>query len=99
MGAEGAASVVFRREIAASDDPAALRAQRIKEYRQELVHPYCAAERGLVDDVIAPAHTRGALVSAPFDAPPHRSPVCVFPHLGRLRVATSRSWAARTWSP
>lgn len=64
MGAEGAANVVFRREIAASDDPAALRAQRIKEYRQELMHPYYAAERGLVDDVIDPAHTRVALISA-----------------------------------
>ncbi|PWW60452.1 acyl-CoA carboxylase subunit beta [Actinokineospora spheciospongiae] len=64
MGAEGAANVVFRREIAEADDPAAVRAQRIKEYRAELMHPYHAAERGLVDDVIAPGETRSVLVRA-----------------------------------
>ncbi|MFI0372885.1 acyl-CoA carboxylase subunit beta [Actinomadura sp. 1N219] len=64
MGAEGAANVVFRREIAAAPDPDEARAQRIKEYRQELMHPYHAAERGLVDDVIDPADTRAVLVDA-----------------------------------
>ncbi|MFD0685003.1 acyl-CoA carboxylase subunit beta [Actinomadura fibrosa] len=64
MGAEGAANVVFRREIAAAPDPDEARAQRIKEYRQELMHPYYAAERGLVDDVIDPADTRSVLVGA-----------------------------------
>lgn len=64
MGAEGAANVVFRREIAAADDPEAARAQRIKEYQQELMHPYYAAERGLVDDVIDPAETRPVLIRA-----------------------------------
>ncbi|MER6024981.1 acyl-CoA carboxylase subunit beta [Streptomyces sp. NPDC001851] len=62
MGAEGAANVIFRREINASDDPEAVRAQRIKEYRTELMHPYYAAERGLVDDVIEPAETRSVLI-------------------------------------
>ncbi|WP_406145944.1 acyl-CoA carboxylase subunit beta [Streptomyces sp. NBC_01012] len=62
MGAEGAANVIFRREIAASDDPEALRAQRIDEYRTELMHPYYAAERGLVDDVIDPGDTRRVLI-------------------------------------
>ncbi|KOU47989.1 acyl-CoA carboxylase subunit beta [Streptomyces sp. NPDC060334] len=64
MGAEGAANVVFRREIAASDDPEATRSARIDEYREELMHPYYAAERGLVDDVIDPADTRAALIGA-----------------------------------
>ncbi|QQQ80526.1 acyl-CoA carboxylase subunit beta [Saccharothrix sp. 6-C] len=64
MGAEGAANVIFRREIAAADDPAAMRAQKIKEYRSELLHPYYAAERGLVDDVIDPRHTRLTLIRA-----------------------------------
>jgi methylmalonyl-CoA decarboxylase subunit alpha len=64
MGAEGAASVVFRREIAAAPDPDAARAQRIKQYRQELMHPYYAAERGLVDDIIDPADTRSVLADA-----------------------------------
>ncbi len=64
MGAEGAANVVFRREIAASDDPQATREQLVKEYRSELMHPYYAAERGLVDDVIDPAETRARLIDA-----------------------------------
>ncbi|GGY78818.1 acyl-CoA carboxylase subunit beta [Streptomyces nitrosporeus] len=62
MGAEGAANVIFRREIAASDDPEALRARRIEEYRSELMHPYYAAERGLVDDVVDPGDTRRLLI-------------------------------------
>ncbi|MFB7260329.1 acyl-CoA carboxylase subunit beta [Streptomyces nojiriensis] len=64
MGAEGAANVIFRREIAAAEDPDAERAQKIKEYQTELMHPYYAAERGLVDDVIDPAETRSALIGA-----------------------------------
>ncbi|MFI9629726.1 acyl-CoA carboxylase subunit beta [Streptomyces sp. NPDC052042] len=62
MGAEGAANVVFRREIAASDDPERTRHERMTEYRRELMHPYYAAERGLVDDVIDPAETRATLI-------------------------------------
>ncbi|KJY42196.1 methylmalonyl-CoA carboxyltransferase [Streptomyces sp. NRRL B-1568] len=62
MGAEGAANVVFRREIAAASDPEAARAERIKQYQEELMHPYYAAERGLVDDVIDPAETRSVLI-------------------------------------
>ncbi|MFJ8017074.1 acyl-CoA carboxylase subunit beta [Streptomyces sp. NPDC096339] len=64
MGAEGAANVIFRREIAAAEDPDLERAQKIKEYQTELMHPYYAAERGLVDDVIDPAETRSALIGA-----------------------------------
>ncbi|MCF6524514.1 acyl-CoA carboxylase subunit beta [Streptomyces sp. JJ36] len=64
MGAEGAAGVVFRREIAASADPEATRAERIEEYRRALMHPYYAAERGLVDDVIDPAETRSRIIDA-----------------------------------
>ncbi|WP_316315912.1 carboxyl transferase domain-containing protein, partial [Clavibacter michiganensis] len=52
MGADGAANVIFRREIAAADDPDAVRARLVKEYKAELMHPYYAAERGLVDDVV-----------------------------------------------
>ncbi|MFF9852786.1 acyl-CoA carboxylase subunit beta [Streptomyces litmocidini] len=64
MGAEGAANVVFRREIAAAEDPEAMRRQKIDEYKTELVHPYYAAERGLVDDVIDPRDTRSVLCRA-----------------------------------
>ncbi|MFF7282320.1 acyl-CoA carboxylase subunit beta [Streptomyces griseorubiginosus] len=58
MGAEGAANVIFRREINAAEDPEAMRRRKIDEYRTELMHPYYAAERGLVDDVIDPRDTR-----------------------------------------
>jgi methylmalonyl-CoA decarboxylase subunit alpha len=58
MGAAGAANVIFRREIAAADDADAVQQQKIKEYQEELMHPYYAAERGLVDDVIDPGETR-----------------------------------------
>ncbi|WP_280386271.1 acyl-CoA carboxylase subunit beta [Nocardia wallacei] len=62
MGAEGAVEVVCRREIAGAEDPEAVRDERIREYRSELIHPYYAAERGLVDEVIDPARTRSALI-------------------------------------
>ncbi|WP_438839539.1 acyl-CoA carboxylase subunit beta [Actinoplanes digitatis] len=64
MGAEGAANVIFRREIAAADDPESMRQEKIRQYRSELVHPYYSAERGLVDDVIDPRDTRDALCRA-----------------------------------
>ena len=64
MGAEGAANVVFRREIAAADDPDAARERLVGEYRSRLMHPYHAAELGLVDDVIDPADTRSVLIRA-----------------------------------
>ncbi|MFF0725470.1 acyl-CoA carboxylase subunit beta, partial [Streptomyces sp. NPDC004134] len=62
MGAEGAANVIFRRDIAAADDPDAKRTDMVKQYKAELMHPYYAAERGLVDDVIDPADTRAVLI-------------------------------------
>lgn len=64
MGADGAANVVFRRRIAASPDPEVEREQCVKEYKQGLMHPYYAAERGLVDDVIDPTRTRFTLINA-----------------------------------
>ncbi len=64
MGAEGAANVIFRRQIAEATAPEATRTQLVKEYQAELMHPYYAAERGLVDDVIDPADTRRTLISA-----------------------------------
>ncbi|MEV2196575.1 acyl-CoA carboxylase subunit beta [Streptomyces phaeochromogenes] len=62
MGAEGAANVVFRKQIAAADDPDSMRERMVKEYKAELMHPYYAAERGLVDDIIDPADTRQVLI-------------------------------------
>jgi methylmalonyl-CoA decarboxylase subunit alpha len=64
MGAEGAANVIFRKDIAAAADPATERSARTEQYRSELMHPFYAAERGLVDDVIDPRDTRRVLVAA-----------------------------------
>ncbi|MEU5083613.1 MULTISPECIES: acyl-CoA carboxylase subunit beta [Streptomyces] len=64
MGAEGAANVVFRRDIASADDPDEARVRLVKEYKSRLMHPYYAAERGLVDDVIDPAESRSRLIGA-----------------------------------
>jgi acetyl-CoA carboxylase carboxyltransferase component len=64
MGAQGAVSVIHRKRIAGSDDPAALRAKLAEQYAEEMMHPYYAAERGLVDDVIDPRDTREVIVRA-----------------------------------
>jgi acetyl-CoA carboxylase carboxyltransferase component len=64
MGAEAAVSVLHRREISAADDPEQLRDQLAAEYRDELMHPLYAAERGLVDDVIDPVDTRAVITRA-----------------------------------
>jgi propionyl-CoA carboxylase beta chain len=62
MGAQGAVNILYRAELAAADDPVALRAQKIQEYEDTLANPYVAAERGYVDSVIAPAQTRAQIV-------------------------------------
>jgi acetyl-CoA carboxylase carboxyltransferase component len=62
MGAESAASIVFRREIERADDPEARREELLAEYRDRLLSPYVAAQQGLVDDVIDPADTRTVLI-------------------------------------
>ena len=64
MGPKGAVEVLFRREIAASDDPEAATEARMEEYRAKFAHPYIAAARGYVDDVIDPRDTRPRLISA-----------------------------------
>ena len=64
MGAEGAAGVVFRREIAEADDPATKRAELVQLYRDAFSTPYVAAARSQVDDIIEPAATRRAIARA-----------------------------------
>ncbi|MFT3888797.1 MAG: carboxyl transferase domain-containing protein [Arachnia sp.] len=64
MGAEGAANVVFRREIDAAEDKNARRAELVEEYRETFSTPYMAASRGLVDDIIDPADTRREIAMA-----------------------------------
>jgi methylmalonyl-CoA carboxyltransferase large subunit len=63
MGAEGAAEIVFRRDIAAAQDPDLKRQEVIQQYRDTFSTPYVAAGAGLVDDIIEPAETRGALAA------------------------------------
>lgn len=64
MGPEGAANIIFRQEIAASDNPPETRQQKIDEYRDKFTNPYIAASRGFVDAVIDPAETRPYLIRA-----------------------------------
>ncbi|MGA4669009.1 acyl-CoA carboxylase subunit beta [Propionibacteriaceae bacterium Y1923] len=64
MGAEGAAGVVFKREIAEAEDPEKRRAELVEEYRETFSTPYVAASRGLVDDIIDPADTRREIATA-----------------------------------
>jgi methylmalonyl-CoA carboxyltransferase large subunit len=64
MGAEGAAEIVFRREIDAAADKALRRKELIREYREMFGNPYFSAGRRLVDDIIEPAETRRYLAMA-----------------------------------
>ncbi|MFC8934047.1 acyl-CoA carboxylase subunit beta [Rhodococcus sp. NPDC057135] len=64
MGAEGAANVVFRKQIAAAKDSTAERQRLVDQYHADLMHPYYSAERGLVDDVIEPGETRPLVIRA-----------------------------------
>ena len=62
MGAEGAANIIYRREIQASQNPESTRATKIAEYKERFDNPYWAAGRGYIDDVIDPKHTRQHLI-------------------------------------
>ena len=64
MGAAGAANIIFRKEIAAAQDPEAERAKLISEYEDAFANPYQAASRGYVDKVILPEETRFEVIQA-----------------------------------
>ena len=64
MGSDGAVNIIFRKEIETADDPDARRAELVEEYTDRFANPFTAAERGYVDDVIAPRRTRPALIEA-----------------------------------
>lgn len=64
MGPEGAINILYRRELAEAEDPSALRAVLVQEYRDKLANPYVAASRGYIDDVIEPHETRPRLINA-----------------------------------
>ena len=62
MGAEGAANIIFRREIQGAEDKAAMRDQKIQEFRETVMNPFIAAGYGIVDDVIEPRYARIELI-------------------------------------
>jgi propionyl-CoA carboxylase beta chain len=64
MGPEGAVNILYKRELDAASDPAALRAKRVAEFREKFANPYVAASRGFIDEVIRPRQTRTKLISA-----------------------------------
>ncbi|MGW8316951.1 MAG: acyl-CoA carboxylase subunit beta [Bacteroidales bacterium] len=64
MGPEGAANIIFRREIAAAEDPEKVRKQKVQEYIEKFANPYVAAAKGYIDSVIEPAETRRSLLHA-----------------------------------
>ena len=74
MGPKGAVEILFKDEIAKADDPAAATARLIEEYTQKFAHPYAAAARGYIDDVIDPRDTRPAADRCAPDAPHQAGP-------------------------
>ena len=64
MGPEGAVNILYKRELDAAEDPEALRAVKVAEFREKFANPYVAASRGFVDEVIRPRQTRGRLIAA-----------------------------------
>ena len=64
MGAKGAAEIIFKKEIAESENPEAKWKEKESEYAHLFANPYSAAERGYVDEVIIPSHTREKLIRA-----------------------------------
>jgi acetyl-CoA carboxylase carboxyltransferase component len=64
MGTEGAVNIIFRKEIASAENPEAEREKLGGQYREQVAHPYVAASRGYIDDIIEPRETRPRLIEA-----------------------------------
>jgi propionyl-CoA carboxylase beta chain len=64
MGPDGAVSILYKREMDGAADPAALKEEKTREYREMFANPFVAAERGYVDEVIEPRDTRRRLIQA-----------------------------------
>jgi acetyl-CoA carboxylase carboxyltransferase component len=64
MGPEGAANIIFRKEIMEAEDPAEMRRQKVAEYKDKFANPYVAAAKGYIDSVIPPADTRKFILHA-----------------------------------
>ena len=58
MGPQGAANIIFRKEIMEAEDPEAMRKKKVEEYKEKFANPYVAASKGYIDSVINPADTR-----------------------------------------
>ena len=64
MGAKGAAEIIFRREINAADDPISKLKEKEEEYAELFAHPFRAAARGYIDEIILPEETREKLITS-----------------------------------
>jgi propionyl-CoA carboxylase beta chain len=64
MGPEGAVNIIFRKELEDAKDPEKRKAELVAEYREKFAHPFVAASRGYIDDVIEPRFTRPRLINA-----------------------------------
>ncbi|QUH32061.1 methylmalonyl-CoA carboxyltransferase [Vallitalea guaymasensis] len=64
MGAQGAANIIFRKDIDNADNPEKMREQKVEQYKENFANPYVAANRGFVDAVIEPMMTRPYIISA-----------------------------------
>jgi propionyl-CoA carboxylase beta chain len=64
MGAEGAASIIYRRELAAAENKDEVLGEKVAEYRERFANPFIAAEHGFIDDIIEPRETRPRVIRA-----------------------------------
>jgi propionyl-CoA carboxylase beta chain len=63
MGPDGAVSIIFRKELADAKDPDKRKTELVDDYREKFAHPYIAAARGYIDDIIEPRFTRPRLIN------------------------------------
>ncbi len=64
MGPEGAANIIFRKEIMSAKNPDEMRKLKVQEYTEKFANPYVAAANGYIDAVVKPEETRGYIVHA-----------------------------------
>jgi len=64
MGAKGASEIIFRKEISAAENPEEKLLEKENEYAEKFANPYRAAQRGFIDEIILPEHTRKKLIKA-----------------------------------
>lgn len=63
MGPDGAIAILYRKELAESEDPVALKKELTDKYRAEVTNPYIADEKGYIDEVIDPSTTRAKIIT------------------------------------